>query len=63
MLAPPPPPPFTLPLPNGPDGIPPEVVAELRRMVAAGQKIQAIKRLRELTHSSLADAKEWVERL
>ena len=54
---------FTLPpLPN-PENIPPEVVAELRHMVAQGQKIQAIKRLRELTHCGLAEAKDWVERL
>jgi hypothetical protein len=54
---------FTLPSLPGPEEIPPEVVAELRAMVANGQKLQAIKRLRELTHCSLTDAKEWVERL
>lgn len=54
---------FTLPPLPTPDGIPPEVVAELRRMVADGQKIQAIKRLRELTGSGLAEAKDWVDRL
>ena len=32
-------------------------------MVAAGQKIQAIKRVRELTACGLAEAKDWVERL
>ena len=54
---------FTLPPLPGPDGIPPEVVAELRFMVAQGQKIHAIKRLRELTSCGLAEAKDWVERL
>ena len=61
--APPAAPRFTLPPLPGPEGVPPEVVAELRAMVANGQKLQAIKRLRELTHCSLTDAKEWVERL
>ena len=46
-----------------PENIPPEVVAELRQMVAQGQKIHAIKRLRELTSCGLAEAKELVERL
>ena len=46
-----------------PGNLPPERVAELRAMVAAGQKIQAIKRLRELTHTGLAECKDWVERL
>jgi hypothetical protein len=50
------------PLPN-PEGIPPEVVAELRQMLAQNQKIQAIKRFRELTGCGLAEAKDWVERL
>jgi hypothetical protein len=50
------------PLP-GPEGIPPEMVAELRAMVANGRKLEAIKRLRQLTHCGLAEAKEWVERL
>ena len=54
---------FTLPPLPGPEGIPPEVVAELRAMVANDQKLQAIKRLRELTHCGLTEAKEWVERL
>jgi ribosomal protein L7/L12 len=54
---------FSLPPLPGPDGVPPEVVAELRQLLAEDRKIEAIKRLRELTHSSLAEAKEWVERL
>ena len=56
-------PPIALPPRPGPEGIPPEMVAELRQMAAAGQKIQAIKRLRELTACGLAEAKERVERL
>jgi large subunit ribosomal protein L7/L12 len=62
-LAPPPAPLFTLPPGPGPEGIPPELAAELRQMVAAGQKIQAIKRVRELTACGLGEAKDWVERL
>ena len=54
---------FTLPSAPGPEGIPPEFVTELRLLVAQGQKIYAIKRLRELTHCSLAEAKDAVERL
>lgn len=54
---------LTLPVQPAPGGIPPELAAELRQMVAAGQKLQAIKRLRELTHCGLAEAKDWVERL
>jgi hypothetical protein len=54
---------FTLPpLPN-PEGIPPDIVAELRAMIANGQKIHAIKRVRELTGCGLAEAKDWVDRL
>ncbi len=62
-MAPPSAPRFALPPRPGPEGIPPEVVAELRQLLAAGEKIQAIKRLRELTHCGLAEAKDWVERL
>jgi len=46
-----------------PGDLPPERVAELRAMVAAGQKIQAIKRLRELTNIGLRESKDWIERL
>jgi hypothetical protein len=53
---------FTLPR-LGPEGIPPEAVAELRQMVARGEKLQAIKRVRELTNCGLTEAKDWVERL
>jgi hypothetical protein len=62
-LTPPAAPRFTLPPRPGPEGIPEEIVAELRQMVAAGQKIQAIKRLRELTDCGLAEARDCVERL
>jgi hypothetical protein len=51
------------PLAPGPEGIPPDVVAELRQMLAQNQKIHAIKRFRELTGCGLAEAKDWVERL
>jgi len=61
--SPPATPQFALPPLPTPNGIPPEAVAELRRMVADGRKIQAIKRLRELTGSGLAEAKDWVDRL
>lgn len=54
---------FTLPPLQTTEGLPPDVVAELRAMVAAGQKIHAIKRLRGLTRCGLAEAKDWVERL
>lgn len=57
------PPHFGVPLPSGVQAVPPEVEAELRQLVAEGQKIQAIKRFREITLCSLADAKDRVERL
>ena len=37
--------------------------AELRALVAEGQKIQAIKRVREHTGWGLAEAKDYVEGL
>lgn len=54
---------FTLPPLPGQDGIPPDALAELRQLLADGEKIRAIKRLRELTNCGLPEAKEWVERL
>ena len=54
---------FALPPLPDPEGIPPDVLAELRQLLANDQKIQAIKRLRELTNCGLPEAKEWVERL
>ena len=53
---------FTLPPLPGHDGIPPDTLAELRQLLANDQKLQAIKRLRQLTNCSLPEAKEWVER-
>ena len=53
----------TLPASPGRDDLPPDLVAELRQLVAQGQKIHAIKRLREHTRCSLGEAKSWVERL
>lgn len=37
--------------------------AEIRQIVSSGQKISAIKRYRELSGSSLKEAKEFVETL
>lgn len=54
---------FTLPPVPGREALAPELVAELRQLVAQGQKIHAIKRLRELTRCGLGEAKDWVERL
>ena len=44
-------------------GVPPELEAELRALLAAGEKLEAIKQLRAATHMSLSDAKNAVERL
>ena len=63
LMAQPSPPTYAAPLPSGPQIIPPEEEAILRQMAATGQKLQAIKRFRELTSCSLSDAKDWVERL
>jgi ribosomal protein L7/L12 len=41
----------------------PDHEAELRALVAAGQQIQAIKMVRELTGMGLKDAKDLVDRL
>lgn len=41
----------------------PDHEAELRKLVAAGQQIQAIKMVRELTGMGLKDAKDLVDRL
>ena len=43
--------------------LPAEVEAEVRALLAAGNKIQAIKRVREVTHLGLAEAKGLVERM
>src|SRR5262245_34604280 len=41
----------------------PAAESELREMVARGQKIEAIKRVRELTGLGLKEAKDYVELL
>jgi ribosomal protein L7/L12 len=46
----------------GPRSAPgPELENEVRAMLAAGQKIQAIKAAREATGMGLREAKDWVE--
>lgn len=42
---------------------PPEIEAELRALLAAGRKIEAIKLVRESTGLGLAEAKDLVERM
>lgn len=58
----PPPTPAPSP-PGGPMSLPPEVEAEVRALMARGQKIEAIKRVREVTRSGLKEAMDFVERL
>jgi ribosomal protein L7/L12 len=43
--------------------VPPELAAQLRALLAARDKIGAIKELREATGMGLKDAKDFVERL
>ena len=43
--------------------VPPALEAELRALLAAGQKLEAIKQLRAATRCSLSEAKEMVERM
>ncbi|MGY4395817.1 large subunit ribosomal protein L7/L12 [Sphingomonas sp. UYAg733] len=43
--------------------LPPEVEAEVRALLAAGRKIDAIKLAREVTHLGLKDTKDLVEAL
>ena len=43
--------------------VPPELEAELRALLAAGRKLEAIKQLRAATRCSLSEAKETVERM
>lgn len=47
----------------GPGGatLQPDVVQEIRSLAQAGKKIEAIKRLREVTGVGLKDAKELIE--
>ncbi|HEY5710669.1 MAG TPA: ribosomal protein L7/L12 [Allosphingosinicella sp.] len=59
------PPPMATPLPGTPltGSVPPELEAEVRRLVAAGNKIEAIKQLRAATGLGLRETKEMVERM
>jgi hypothetical protein len=43
--------------------LPPEIAAEARALLAAGRKIEAIKRIRAATGLGLAEAKQLVERM
>lgn len=43
--------------------LPPEVEAEVRALLAAGRKIEAIKLARDATHMGLKDTKDLVEAL
>ena len=43
--------------------LPPEILEEVRTLVGQGRKIDAIKRVREVTHFGLGEAKDLVERL
>jgi ribosomal protein L7/L12 len=48
-------------LPNG--QLSPQLAFELQNLVRGGQKIQAIKVLRQATHSDLMTAKNYIDRL
>ncbi|MBN9129267.1 MAG: hypothetical protein J0I04_06395 [Paenarthrobacter ureafaciens] len=48
-------------LPNG--QLSPQLAFELQNLVRSGQKIQAIKVLRQATHSDLITAKNYIDRL
>ena len=43
--------------------VPPALEGELRALLAAGRKLEAIKQLRAATSCSLSEAKEMVERM
>jgi large subunit ribosomal protein L7/L12 len=49
--------------PGGPMSLPPEVEAEVRALIAQGMKINAIKRVREVTRSGLKEAMDFVEQM
>lgn len=49
--------------PVAPAALRPEQLAEIRAMMVAGQKIDAIKRVRTLTGLGLKEAKDLVETL
>lgn len=48
-------------LPNG--QLNPQLAFEIQNLVRSGQKIQAIKMLRQATHSDLMTAKNYIDRL
>lgn len=50
-------------LPSEPSGLLPHVDAEVRRLVLEGQKIRAIKVVRENTGLGLKEAKDLVDRM
>jgi hypothetical protein len=60
--APMPPPAWPAAAPQG-SGLPPEVEGQVRVLVGAGQKIEAIKLVREATAMGLREAKDLVERM
>lgn len=41
--------------------IPPDLEAELLALMRQGRTVEAIKRLREATNTSLMESKEWVD--
>ena len=43
--------------------LPPEILAEVRSLIGQDRKIEAIKRVREVTRLGLGEAKDLVERL
>jgi len=65
LIAPPrPAPPSARPAGAAPIGdAPPELAAEVRALLAAGSKIEAIKLVRAATGLGLAEAKDMVERM
>jgi hypothetical protein len=48
---------------TGLQALPAEVEAEVRAMVGQGRKLDAIKRVREVTRMSLGEAKDYVEKM
>ena len=43
------------------EDVSPEFLAELRALILARRKIDAVKRYRQVTGCGLKDAKDWVE--
>jgi hypothetical protein len=46
-----------------PSGLPPALELEVRALLEQGKKLEAVKRVREVTHVGLGEAKTMVERL